>query len=197
METTEIQLVHATEEGTYETEDHDIRDGKAIPVVKTLTRHEHLYDDVPVHDADDNPVMITAPAKAAVTDSSGIVIREAQPERTFQKIYRVPRMVEREVPVIKKVSRPGRRNHLGFLASDVKAGFDKHAPGMDYGVYVKGEDGTEHLRPDQLIPVLWKALQELSQMVTEKDQKAVAIEADLGTMKSDIAMLKNAMGPMQ
>jgi hypothetical protein len=90
-----------------------------------------------------------------------------------------------------------KRNHLGFLASYVKAGFDKHAPGMDYGVYVKGEDGTEHLRPDQLIPVLWKALQELSLMVTQKDQKTMAIEADLRTMKSNIAMLMNSIGQRQ
>jgi hypothetical protein len=33
-------------------------------------------------------------------------------------------------------------------------------------------------------------------MVTEKDQKTTAIEADMGTMKSDIATLMNAIGQM-
>jgi hypothetical protein len=32
---------------------------------------------------------------------------------------------------------------------------------LDFGGYVKAEDGSENLRPDQLIPVLWKAVQEL------------------------------------
>jgi hypothetical protein len=57
------------------------------------------------------------------------------------------------------VDKPGKRTHWGFLASDVKAAFDK--TGLDFGGYVKGEDGSENLRPDQLIPVLWKAVQEL------------------------------------
>jgi hypothetical protein len=57
------------------------------------------------------------------------------------------------------VDRPGKRRHWGFLASDVKAAFDKID--VDFGGYVKDENGIEHLRPDQLIPVLWKAVQEL------------------------------------
>lgn len=55
---------------------------------------------------------------------------------------------------------PGARTHWGFLASDVKTAVEK--TGMDFGGYVKGEDGTEGLRPDQLLAVLWKAVQELS-----------------------------------
>ena len=65
---------------------------------------------------------------------------------------------------------------------------------MDYAAYVKGEDGTEHLRPDQLIPVLWKAVQELNALVTERDQKAAAMASDLTSMKSSIDLLMNATG---
>ena len=32
----------------------------------------------------------------------------------------------------------------------------------DFGGYVRGEDGTDNLRPDQLIPVMWQALRELA-----------------------------------
>jgi hypothetical protein len=67
--------------------------------------------------------------------------------------------VEEDVEEVIYVDRPGKRTHWGFLASDVKAAFDK--TGLDFGGYVKDEEGMEHLRPDQLIPVLWKAIQEL------------------------------------
>ena len=44
------------------------------------------------------------------------------------------------------------------MACDVKNAFEKR--GLDFGGYVKDDDGTEHLRPDQLISLLWKAMQE-------------------------------------
>ncbi len=55
--------------------------------------------------------------------------------------------------------RPGKRMHWGWDASQVKAAFD--AAGMDFGGYVLAEDGTQHLRPDQLVPVLWRVVQML------------------------------------
>jgi hypothetical protein len=67
--------------------------------------------------------------------------------------------VTEEIEETVYVDKPGKRTHWGFLASDVKAAFDK--TGLDFGGYFKGEDGSENLRPDQLIPVLWKAVQEL------------------------------------
>ena len=53
----------------------------------------------------------------------------------------------------------GKRTHWGFNAAEVKAAFD--GIGMDFGGYVEAENGTMSLRPDQLIPVLWKAVQDL------------------------------------
>jgi hypothetical protein len=61
--------------------------------------------------------------------------------------------------------REGRRTHWGFSAPDVKAAFT--GAGRDFGGYVKAEDGTEALRPDQLIPVLWKACQEMAGMLEQ------------------------------
>lgn len=63
---------------------------------------------------------------------------------------------------------PGKRTHWGFLAPDLKAGFDPS--GRDFAGYVKAEDGTEHMRPDQLIPVLWKAVQELSARIAQLEK---------------------------
>jgi hypothetical protein len=58
---------------------------------------------------------------------------------------------------------PGKRTHWGFLAPEVKAAFDKL--GLDFGGYVRTEEGQHALRPDQLIPVLWRAVQELTEQV--------------------------------
>lgn len=65
---------------------------------------------------------------------------------------------------------PGKRTHWGFLSPDIKAGIiDK--TGRDFGGYVLEEDGTQSIRPDQLIPILWKAVQELSKEIEELKTK--------------------------
>lgn len=55
--------------------------------------------------------------------------------------------------------------HCGFLADEVKTAMAMMVPG--FAGYVKGDDGIEGLRPDQLIPVLWRAVQELATLVAE------------------------------
>lgn len=66
-------------------------------------------------------------------------------------------------------SRPGKRTHWGWNAAQIKDAFD--AIGMDFGGFVKGDDGTRNLRPDQLLPVLWRAVQELSARVATLEAK--------------------------
>jgi hypothetical protein len=90
---------------------------------------------------------------------SGGLVQEKRVTRKQFPVLGGEGFVEQDVEETVYVDRPGKRTHWGFLASDVKAAFDK--TGMDFGGYVKDEQGTEHLRPDQLIPVLWKAVQEL------------------------------------
>lgn len=63
----------------------------------------------------------------------------------------------------KWVDQPGKRTHWGFDASQIGATFG--AEKLDFGGYIKGEDGTLALRPDQLIPVLWRAVQALTERV--------------------------------
>ena len=67
--------------------------------------------------------------------------------------------------------RPGKRTHWGFNAEEIGAVFAEM--NMDFGGYVVGEDGTKHIRPDQLLSVLWKANQELL-------AKVEALEAKVG-----------------
>ena len=52
------------------------------------------------------------------------------------------------------------RRHWGFNAAEIKQATPE---GMDWAAYVHDDEtGREHMRPDQMIPVLWKAVQELS-----------------------------------
>lgn len=66
------------------------------------------------------------------------------------------------VPKIDVVASPGRRLHAGFRAQDVKAAMD--AAGVEFAAWGLDDkadaDSRQHLRPDQLIAVLWAALKE-------------------------------------
>jgi len=54
--------------------------------------------------------------------------------------------------------KPGKRQHWGWNAENVRTVFA--AAGEDFGGFVQAEDGSKHLRPDQLVPVLCAALQD-------------------------------------
>ena len=120
----------------------------------TKTREVLLWDDHPVVDEAGNPVMVRLHSK----DEAG--------EPTFTmvpKTFQTPVMVTKSVKVQKLVEKPGRRTHWGFLADNVEAALAK--TGIDFGGYIVDESGTKHLRPDQLIPILCKAIQELDARV--------------------------------
>ena len=124
---------------------------------------EPVYDEVPVLDASGAQVVKIIPARLAqpeVLDEEGKLIKLAQPARPEVRVPLVHRVLQmEEVATPGQVPREGKRLHWGFLAPEVKAAFDKI--GLDFGGWVKSEDGVEHLRPDQLLSVLWKAVQEL------------------------------------
>ena len=67
---------------------------------------------------------------------------------------------------------PGKRLHWGWDAENIKSAFD--AAGSDFGGFVLGDDGTKHLRPDQLIPVLWRAVQMLTERVASLEAKSTS-----------------------
>lgn len=125
--------------------------GVAVKTQEDVTQDVADLDALPVMDANGNPVMRTITIGKA---PGGGRITSQVPE-----LHHVRRMVDVEVDGLVEQSVPGKRTHFGFLARDVKAAMDK--AGIDFGAYVKDETGIEHLRPDQMIPVLWKAVQEL------------------------------------
>lgn len=129
----------------------EIRDGKCIAIERSVKRQNPLWDFYPVVDTHGQPV----------TQQIG--------RKQIQQMHVLPRMVEQEVDDVEYVDRPGRRTHWGFLAPEVKAAIEK--TGLDFGGYVLTEEGTHALRPDQLIPILWKAVQELSAKVAALEAK--------------------------
>jgi hypothetical protein len=64
-------------------------------------------------------------------------------------------------PVLR--DRPGRRQHAGFRAQDLKAALDDL--GVDFGAWglmdAADPDSRQWIRPDQLVPVLWRAVADL------------------------------------
>lgn len=145
------------DEPVYETttetaEDHEVQpDGTVHLVSVTSERRRQVFDELPV----------TLPNGTPVIDKVA-VRRRGLPDtyRSLPRTHRVPRMQKVTRDVVTHVDQPGKRTHWGFLASDVKAAMA--TTGLDFGGYVLGEDGTEGLRTDQLLPVLWKACQELA-----------------------------------
>jgi hypothetical protein len=149
----DVQETQLVQDELVEQIDEDYVDtSSGVPVQKTRTveKRTPILDRVPVTDESGKPVMVP------------VIVRGKQVGET-QMLHSVPRMVQKTVTVTKPIARAGRRMHSGFLANEVKAAFD--AVGIDFGGYVLGEDGLEGIRPDQLIPVLWKAVQELSAQV--------------------------------
>lgn len=148
----EEQEVQETKLVEHEINEPVVEDGKAILRKKIILREVPVFDEYPVFDDHGEAVYDT------VKTQNGLVIRK-------QRVHKVPRMVKQLVKVQKHIEREGKRTHWGFLATDVRDVFAN--TGRDFAGYVLGEDGTHHLRPDQLIPVLWKAVQELSDQLDE------------------------------
>jgi hypothetical protein len=157
----ENQETHLTELRSVAVQKVSIVNGIAIQTETTEQQEIPLYDEYPMVDANGAPVM---EHHSAADRKAGI-----PPQ---QKKHRVPRIGLKPVMVRKPVDRPGRRTHVGFLASDVKAALD--ALDVDYGVYVKSADGLEGLRPDQQMAILWQAFLELD---AEVNARLTALEA--------------------
>lgn len=156
-----LQTVQATETVTQERVEHVEKDGKIVARTVSEQVERPAFDEVPVHDEDGNPM---------VDRVEGDLHQSA---REVPRVHMVPRMVEREVEVEEMRPVEGKRRHWGFAAQDVKAAMDRHGMG-DFGGHVVTEDGQQALRPDQMIPVLWKAVQELAAKVDELSRGPVA-----------------------
>lgn len=150
VEEAETVQVQQTETVSEEQEVIDTSSGKPMLVKKLVTFERPVMAEVAVVDEAGNALATSYIAKDGT-------------EKTVPRTHPMPVMVEKTV--IKKVQKPraGKRTHLGWNAEEVGAALI--ASGLDCGAYVVAEDGTKHLRPDQLVPVLWKAVQELASKV--------------------------------
>jgi hypothetical protein len=143
--------------------DHEIRDGKAWQKAGSRKHKIYHYDEYQVLDEDGKPAFYTV---------KGV---------KHPAILQEPRMIEIDEPTDIPVARPGKRVHLGFLANEVRDAFDKHT-GMDCAVHLKSRpeedpNETEHIRETHMIPVLWRAVQEL--------HAAVKAQAELVQAQAD------------
>jgi hypothetical protein len=148
---TERKLVHDYEIVTRTVDDHEIRDGRAYKVTRTVEAKAHLYDDIPVHHDNGDPVIGHLPAKLKH-------LRQGMPQE--QATHRVPRMVERDVPaMVPQPVEDAPRTQWGFLAPEVKEVIARRT-GMDFAGVSVSPDGLHTLDPMQLLPILTRALQE-------------------------------------
>ncbi|MCQ8782828.1 DUF2793 domain-containing protein [Mangrovibrevibacter kandeliae] len=72
--------------------------------------------------------------------------------------------------------RPGRRQHAGFIAQDIRAGLE--TAGLDIGAWglcdLDDPDSRQWLRPDQLVALLWAALRDTRTRLATLEAREVA-----------------------
>jgi hypothetical protein len=149
------QVVQDTATEEYFEEVVEMVNGKAVQSKVAKTREVLLWDTHQVVDEDGKPVL------------NRVIIGKNHAERpiydTVPKTFQTPVMVKKLVAKQVSVEKPGKRTHWGFLADNVQEVMA--STGLDFGGYVEDENGTKHLRPDQLVPVLLKAVQELAERI--------------------------------
>lgn len=145
---------------TGEREDVVIEDGRAVLRKRRVTEQRGVVDVLPVVDATGKQVLDWA---KPVRDKHG---RELRPGQWVPRRHTIPRMEKVEVEEVRLVPREGKRTHIGFSATDVNKAVKKLGLG-DMGVYVKGAEGPEGLRTDQLIAVLWQAAREMDARLSD------------------------------
>ena len=134
----------------------EVADGVAVE--RTVERLERVpvFDELPVVDADGNPVLVDG----------------------APKMHGVPRMVKAVVAmrrVKRELPRAGKRTHFGLVAQEVKAALDAAGVGDFAGWVLADKDdpaSAQGLRPDQLLAPLIRAVQELTARVAALEGRA-------------------------
>jgi hypothetical protein len=137
-----------------EYESIDIVDGVAVLTVRT--REVPVYDALPVVDDNGAPIYLL--------DDDGT-------PTTTQRTYLQARTetITRDVPALEAGTTAGTRTHYGLIAQEVKAALDALlVPSFaGWGLADPGDaESTQHLRYDEFIGPLIKAVQELAARVT-------------------------------
>jgi hypothetical protein len=132
--------------------------GVATQVENAVEYDDPVFNYLPVSDADGKEVY------SSVT---------GEPRRIM---HAVPVMIEIETEETVPVPSPGKRTHWGFDASQLAsvAGI----AGRDFGGFVQDDDGGLHIRPDQLIPILWAEVKALRARVAKIEATAPKIIFD-------------------
>lgn len=176
QDTTQTQTVQETATHEYDGFDIQVSDGIAtkVPVTKSYTKD--VYDTIPLLDVAGQPILAYVPAvPERVNPVTGATI-PGRDAGYVPETHQVPRMVTKDVVVREHVDRPGKRIHGGFSAEDI--GTVAGLLGLDdYAAFVRGPDGTLHYRPDEMSPILWQAVRELSTQVTALTAQVAALSA--------------------
>jgi hypothetical protein len=137
-----------------EYESVDIVDGVAVLTVGT--REVPVYDSLPVVDDNGDPVYL---------------LNDDGTPTTIQRTYLQARTetITRDVPALEAGTTAGTRTHYGLIAQEVKEALDTLlVPSFaGWGLADPGDaESTQHLRYDEFIGPLIKAVQELATRVT-------------------------------
>ena len=141
--------------------------GRAVQVEEPDVILNNIYDEFPVFDENGAQVFDITPAKPEARDTNGNIVVEAQAEIRAPRIHRIQRMERKLVKKTVMQRRAGRRTHFGFSAQKIYEVTSKlsdfQGNPLDFAGFTQDPTtGLCGLRMDQLIPILWKAIQELS-----------------------------------
>ena len=152
-------------------------DGRKVAVQTFKVEQRQVYDVVPVVDESGAPVTVNIRsgfplARSNGEGAEGPVTIEA---KVVPQIHSVPRMQPGKVKRIAVKSRPDDSINVGPMATDVKAALD--SAGVDWAIYVRGEDGSHNLRPDQAMWLLWRYAQSKARTLTALEARVAKLES--------------------
>ena len=142
----------------------EIHEGIALYKEVEKTQAVPVYDEYRLYSAETREPILTNGQRWSNPDQ--VNKKDDLINSSDQVIHRHERKEKKVFQVKKPVEHAGRRTHVGWDAKQWS-----HAASLigipDFGGYVEAEDGTLALRPDQIIPVLWKQVQTLTEKVME------------------------------
>ena len=147
-----------------DTPSFSVQDGRAYIGKRRVTQRVPVYEEYPIYAQETGePVMAALDGRSFNGDDARGI---NDPSIVSQAIHREVKVVKHSVSKIRLVERPGKRTHVGW-----DAGQWSHAANLlglpDFGGFVRADDGTLAIRPDEIIPILWKQVQTLTKELSE------------------------------
>lgn len=126
-----------------------IVNGQAVHEVEEFEELAPVVDLLPLVDTKGSSIM------RKVREPGGVKFRPRTHAVARREVVKKNTLVPQQVA--------GKRTHYGFVAQELKALMTGH--GLDWGAYVEDAKGGLGIRYEELLPVLWCAVQELSSRV--------------------------------